>query len=123
MAIVNEINQESWDEWVKTRPPEIQELCKKLPPDRLYKMKDSGHRVTLHSYSEDGTVTVNVTGEYNALTFERQVFGVNPDDLQECDLPDECEQLGAMLTESEQIDEMVELVSEALKYDLKDDKL
>jgi len=114
MAIVNEIDPAAWKDWVESRPVEVQELCKKLPPDRLYRMKDSGHRVTIYSYSEDGTVTVNVTGEYNTLTFDRQVFGVSPDDLQECDLPEEEEQLGTMLTEDEEINDFIDEVRPAI---------
>ena len=57
-------------------------------------MKSTGHRVTMYSYSENGTVTVNVTGDYNVVVFERQVFGISPDDLEECDLPAPGEFLG-----------------------------
>ncbi len=88
MAIVKEINYKAWYDWVKTRPPEIQELCRKLPPDRLYKMESTGNFVTIESYSESGNVSVGVFKKYNPfIFFDRQVFGVDPDDLHECDLP------------------------------------
>lgn len=103
MAKVAELNQESWDEWVATRPPVVQELCRRLPPDRLYRMRPTGHRVTLVSYSENGTVTVDVGGEFNAVTFERQVFGVNPDDLEECDLPGADDVTGVLLTAPDEV--------------------
>ena len=103
MAKVKELNQESWDEWVATRPPVVQWLCRRLPPDRLYRMKPNRQRVTLVSYSENGTVTVAVSGEFNAVTFERQVFGVNPDDLDECDLPAKDEVTGVLLTDPEDV--------------------
>ncbi len=55
------------------------------------------------SYSENGTVTVAVSGEFNAVTFERQVFGVNPDDLDECDLPAKDEVTGVRTTDPEDV--------------------
>ena len=84
MAKVAELDMVAFNAWVETRPPVVQALCERLPPDRLYRLKSSGHRVTLRSYCEDGTVTVNVTGQYNALAFDRYVFGIAPADLEEC---------------------------------------
>jgi hypothetical protein len=108
VAKVRELDEAAWAKWVATRPECVQELCRLLPPDRLYKMKSTGQRVTLHSYSEDGTVTVDVTADYNFLTFERQVFGISADDLEECDLPGPSELTGALLTEPEEIEEFGE---------------
>jgi hypothetical protein len=114
MAKIQELDQAAWDEWVATRPACVQALCKRLPPDRLYLLKSSKHRVFLHSYSEDGTVTVCVTGDYNAVTFERRVFGVSPGDLEECDLPGQDEVLGVLLTEQKDVDAFIELCIEDL---------
>lgn len=114
MAKVREMDHKAWDEWVATRPESVQALCKKLPPDRLYRMKSTGSRVTLVSYAEDGTVRVNITGEHNAIMFERQVFGVKADDLEECDLPATGESLGAMLTEPEDVEAFIEAVRPAI---------
>ena len=91
------LDKAKWDAWVASRPPVIHELCALLPPDNLYKMKSTGLRVTIVSYEEDRTVTVAVTGDYNLLACSRLVFGINPDDLKECDLPDDDEPLGIML--------------------------
>jgi len=99
MAIIGDFDQKGWDEWVATRPECVQLLAKKLPPNRLYRLSPSGSRVTLLSYSEDNTVTVAITGQFNALIFDRQVFGISPDDLKECDLPGSDEVLGALLTD------------------------
>lgn len=85
-----------WEEWVESRPPAVQDIARRLPPNRLYRLGTTGHRVTIFSYNEDGTVKVNVTGQYNWVTFNRTVFGINPDDLEETDLPDADEQLGSM---------------------------
>ena len=88
----------TWEEWVSSRPPVVEALCRRYPPDRLYSMKPHGLRVTLVSYSESGTVTVDVSAQWNFVTFERQVFGVDPADLEECDLPADDELTGAVLT-------------------------
>lgn len=94
MAVVKELNHTVWESWVSSRPPIIQEMCRKWPPDRLYQM-DTMHRCTIYSYSEDGMVTVRITGQYNLIPFDRQVFGIDPASLHECDLPRD-EVLGAM---------------------------
>lgn len=80
-------------------------------------MKSTGHRVFPLSYSEDGTVTVAVTGQFNFTVFERQVFGVSPDDLEECDLPTEDEILGAVITEKGQVMEYLASIREAESQD------
>ena len=101
---------EIWNEWVATRPPVVQELCTRFFPDRLYRLKSSGHRVTLYSFSEDGTITVNITGEYNVIMFDRQVFGINPADLEECDLPAPDEMTGTVLTEANDVNAFIDIV-------------
>lgn len=110
MAVVHELDQDAWEDWVSTRPAVIQALCRRLPPDRLYLLKSSGHRVTLHSYSDDGTVTVDVAGEYNQVMFERRVFGISPDNLEECDLPGDSESLGAVLTEDDETEQYLDFL-------------
>lgn len=85
---------QEWADWVATRPEIVQDMCKKFPPNRLYRLSPNGNRVTIYSYSEDGTMTVSVTGEFNRVVFSRNVFGIKPEDLEECDLPDEGENLG-----------------------------
>lgn len=87
----------AWDEWVAARPDSVRLLCERLPPNRLYRIKSTNQRVTIYSYAEDNTVTVNVSGQYNVIVFERQVFGVDANDLEECDMPSPNEPLGAMM--------------------------
>jgi hypothetical protein len=53
-------------------------------------------------------VRVNVSGNYNFVTFERQVFGVDANDLEECDLPGPNELTGALLTEDDEIEAFIE---------------
>ena len=113
MAKVIEWSKEqkkAWEEWVASRPQIIKDLCDLYPPYNLYRLKSSGHRVTLYSYSEDGTVTVNVSGEYNAVMFDWQVFGIKPEDLEECDLPKHDEVLGTALAEEEDVIKFVDRI-------------
>lgn len=108
MAIVQPIvDQAGWEQWLSTRPDVIKQLVARLPPDRLYLLKTSNHRVTIYSYNEDGTVSVVVSGKYNRVLFERNVFGIKPEDLEECDLPPADEETGAGL-HGEEVDQYIE---------------
>lgn len=107
-----EEDDEEWAEWLASRPQKIKQMINSYPPDRLYKMGVTGHRVGIIAYSEDGTVRVWVGGKYNSVTFERQVFGVDINDLTECDLPGEDEILGVALTDREDIDRFLGNVRE-----------
>jgi hypothetical protein len=89
VAKFTEFKQPEFNEWVKTRPDYIQELIEKYPPDALYRINKTGQIVTIYLYSEDGTVTVDVSGEFNLQMIDLRVFGVDPLDLTECDLPEE----------------------------------
>ena len=84
-----------WAEFVASRPDVVRKVAERFNPWTLYRIGKDGHRVTLYSFGEheDGSVTlsVNVTGEFNCVMFERRVFGIKPEDLEECDLPDEGE--------------------------------
>lgn len=92
-----------------SRPECVRVLCEKLPPDRLYRMKSTGQRVTLHSYSENNTVTVDISGDYNLITFDRQVFGINPDDLEECDIP-RGELLGTAIVQNDDVEAFIDKI-------------
>ena len=104
MGIIGELNEDAFEEWLDGRPDIIREVATKCPPGRLYLLKISNHRVFPYSYSEDGTITVVVSGEYNAVLFERKVFGIHPNDLVECDLPKKGEALGVLLSDDKLID-------------------
>ncbi len=99
-----EFDESRFDDWLSGRPGVIQDLGRRFRPNRLYKMASTGHRVYPLSYSEDGTLTVAVTGEYNLLAFGREVFGIKPEDLEECDLPESGEPLGVALEEREDVE-------------------
>lgn len=90
--------EQLWKEWVQSKPPHIQEIIHRLPADRLYKLKTSKHLVTIRSYDEgengEISLTVTVSAKYNLVAFERNVFGVKPENLEECDLPDDNHPVG-----------------------------
>jgi hypothetical protein len=98
-----EEQQVEFSQWLSMRPPEIQAMVVKFPPNKLYRLKSSGSRVTIISYETDNTVTVAISGRFNRVMFERNVFGIALEDLEECDLPSEDEDLGAMLTDENEI--------------------
>jgi|SRR5271165_1026115 len=99
---------QGWDAWVSERPRAVRETIQKydLKPWTLYRLKSSGHRVTLYSVDEPEdesppTLKVSVLGQFNLLAFDRRVFGIAPSDLEECDLPGVEEPLGAVLNHDE----------------------
>jgi hypothetical protein len=89
MAKIFDLDLDELRSWIEDRPQIIRDLCDRLPPDRLYRIKSSGKRCTIHSYSEDGTITVTVQAMYNDLPITYGVFGLRPEDLEECDIPNE----------------------------------
>ena len=112
------IDGPEWEEWVKGRPRSIQLLCRKYPPDRLYRLRSrddmdkdvgfTGRRVTISAYGEDGTLSVFVDAAFNEVIFERGVFGVKPDDIEECDLPDPLEPVGVIFTDPAAVDAVID---------------
>uniref|UniRef100_A0A6M3JIW3 Uncharacterized protein n=1 Tax=viral metagenome TaxID=1070528 RepID=A0A6M3JIW3_9ZZZZ len=113
----SEEQEKAWEDWVSTRPQIIKDLCKRFPPYNIYRLNNSGHKVTIYSYSEDGTITVNVSGEYNAVMFDRQVFGIRPENLEECDLPGTDEVIGSFLTEEEDVKKFIDMVRPSVLAD------
>ena len=124
MARLQEVTPEqeaAWKEWVAERPPNVRAVAERFDPWTLYRLKPTGQRVTFYSLGEhdDGsvTLTVNITGQFNAIMFDRQVFGIDPDDLEPCDPPSESEPLGTMLT-GEQVDENIDALRVMIRPDL-----
>lgn len=100
-----------WLAWVAERPPAVRAVAERLDPWSLYRMKSTGHCVSVHSLSEGPpvTLTVNVTADYNLVLFERQVFGIDPADLEPCDLPSPEDVTGAAMTRDEVTENLDEL--------------
>lgn len=79
----------AWQKWLATRPAAIQALSARFQPWGLYRLKTTGQIVCVRSFNEDGTVKVLVVGRYNFFPLDYEVFGIDPDDLEPCDVPDE----------------------------------
>ena len=90
----------AWAEWVASRPQEVQDTIKKysIRPDKLYwhKAGDRANpaRVRVLSVSEEGTVRIDYSALFNSDNvsamlmgplWEREVFGVDPAELSECE--------------------------------------
>ena len=72
----------------KTRPKVIRELMDRVPSTHEYRINDTGHTCTIHSYNENGTVSVIRAVEPNdairgiSENIEWiKVFGLEPEDL------------------------------------------
>jgi hypothetical protein len=100
-----------WQKWLAERPDNVRKVAEKFDPWSLFRMKSSGHRVYVIGFDVGDTVTlrVAVTGAFNRVRFERQVFGIEPDDLEPCQLPGPDEPLGTELTQEEAWEQMDEL--------------
>lgn len=92
MALIYEMSEEQkkiWTDWITERPQIIQDLAKRFEPNRLYRHKKTNRFVILSSFNEDGTLIVKVLRAFNnTIFFPRSVFGINPDDLEETELPE-----------------------------------
>ena len=120
MARITEPNPEQeteWKAWVASRPACVRVIAERFDPWSLYQMKSTGHRCTLVSISENGTITVAINGDLNFVTFDRQVFGINPDDLVPCDLPGKDDFVGTLLS-SEQVDDNIDALRVMIRPDL-----
>jgi hypothetical protein len=104
--------ERGWGKWVKSRPENVRAIAERFDPWSLYRMKSTGQRVTLVSFGEqeDGkvTLTVSVTGEFNSVVFDRNVFGIDPDDLEPCELPTEADRTGTLLSAEADIEEFID---------------
>lgn len=103
-----------WDKWVAERPEVVRKIAQRFDPWTLYCNKKTDQYVIIYSFSEDGTITVIVSGEFNKVLFERKVFGINPDDLEECDLPPKDHPTGALFSFDE-VDENIDLIRKLMK--------
>ncbi len=104
--------------WAEERPPRIRETIERLQlaPWKLYRLDSdrASHRVYISSFGEPRdpnapiTVRVMVTGEFNLVAMEREVFGIDPEKLVECELPTKDEPLGSAGLTVEQVRQMMD---------------
>ena len=84
-AVIKKLQQSTW---YKALSKKVRARVDAYPPTKKYRMKSTGRIVTLVSYDEDTnggchTATVDVSRDDNPnLLFERQVFGVEFDELE-----------------------------------------
>ena len=84
-AVIKKLQQSAW---YKALSDKVRARVDAYPPTKKYRMKTTGRIVTLVSYDEDkngdrNTATVDVSRDDNpSLLFERQVFGVEFDELE-----------------------------------------
>ncbi len=76
-----------WQEWVGSRPDAVRNVAERFYPWKLYRLKQTGQFVSVLSFGQnvDGrvTLTVLIKPDFNPLLFvEREVFGIEPDDLE-----------------------------------------
>ena len=87
-----------YQSWLALLPPRVRAVARRFNPWTVYRLKTTGHRVLIYSFSshdEDPvTLTVGVSALFNLVVFERAVFGIKPEDLEECELPAPDEPVG-----------------------------
>lgn len=76
---------EAFAEWLADRPQVIKDMVAAYHPYAVYKLKTTGQTCVLSSYYEDGTVSIKIFNT-QLCVFMHGVFGINPADLEECDV-------------------------------------
>jgi hypothetical protein len=121
----------SYDAWTAKAPPAVAALAATYKPWKLYRLKPTGTRVYVYSFLEGKTtgnvrLKVAVSGQYNYIPFECFVGDVQPEDLEECDLPPADEKVGVALSLDEagcdKIAEAFETFAETRKSLAEDDR-
>lgn len=112
-----------WAAWIAELPDCLQTVARHFNPWTLYRLITTEQRVTVAAFHEPKypggkvSLTVNVTGEFNLLTHDRAVFGIDPNHLVECDLPAPNELLGTMMT-SKEVEENIHALRVLVRPDL-----
>jgi mRNA-degrading endonuclease RelE of RelBE toxin-antitoxin system len=75
----------------RDRPQHVRDLLNRLDLFELYKLRTTGYRVVICAIEDDASVTVSVPRQYNETMYDGMLFGVDPDDLEPCELPGEHE--------------------------------
>jgi len=78
-----------WDDYVKEAPEIVKKLSEKFKPNRLYKHTITNQLCVPVSFNENNSVGIVIPSFLNTrLVPSIEVFAVNPERLEECDLPD-----------------------------------
>jgi hypothetical protein len=88
-----------WREFKELMPSTLRAIAEQYPPNKLFLLKPFNRRVTVSGYADNGTLDVMITGEFNRIFFARNVRGVEPHELEECDFPHPSEKLGDLSAE------------------------
>jgi hypothetical protein len=91
--------------WLEGRPPVIQDLARRFPPEGLYRIKSTGQVCQLYSYTEfrDGGVGFMVTclpGQSVLFPEGHRVFGLKEDDIEPTTreyYDERCKALGSLM--------------------------
>lgn len=121
MVKIYEPDQEEiaeYEGWIESRPEPIKSIAKRFRPWILYTLRDTNQNVTIYSFSENGTVTIDVGAKYNdQLLFEKRVFNINPNDLKECESMPNISNPVPVLT-SEEVDTNIDIIRCFIRPDL-----
>ena len=109
--------EEGFRKWVRRLPKKARKIAERFNPWTLYRLKDTGHKVVISGFNDDGTVSAIVSAEFNLVLHQRHVFGIPPDKLEECDLPAADEPVGAALTQA-QVEENLDALRVIIRPDL-----
>jgi hypothetical protein len=106
--------EKAYKRWLRSRPKGVRKVAARIDPWTLYRLKTTGQRVTIYSFSEqkDGavTLTVSVTGQFNPVVFDKNVFGISPDDLEPCEPPAPNELVGTLFTDDNEVEAYIDLI-------------
>lgn len=78
-------------QWINSRPAAVRDVALRLPPTQWYRLRQTGQRCWIQSYSEPvggGPVTLRVYAERADFpdglreAMAHGVFGIDPDDLE-----------------------------------------
>lgn len=94
-------HEQIWQEWLSDRPAVIRDLATRFHPAKLYLLKTTGQKGTIESFGEDGTIRMQFDGRFCKVVFAKSVFGLKPDDIEECELPGPDEEVGNYCEEND----------------------
>ena len=87
--IMTDEQKQTWSNWKIDRPQIIKDLSERFKPNHLYRHKKTNQKVIPLVFFENNTLEVLIPCSLNdGIFLNKRVFDVNPDDLEETELPD-----------------------------------